>query len=114
MRIYPNYRIDMVKGDTLSFGLEFEGLGQDLSSADFTVKVNATDSTALIHKDLNDGIIKKQDNQYIVKLVPEDTKDLDAGMYHFDLQISANSDVFTPLLGVLVLVQDVTWEEEQS
>lgn len=112
--IYPNYRIDMVRGDTLSFGLEFEGLGQDLATADFTVKKNATDSVALIHKDLTDGIMKKQDYQYIVKLMPEDTAELDVGTYHFDLQISANNDVFTPLIGLFVIEQDVTFEEEQT
>ncbi len=112
--IYPNYRIDMVRGDTLSFGLEFEGLGQDLATADFTVKKNATDSVALIHKDLNDGITKKQDYQYIIKLMPEDTAELDVGTYHFDLQISANNVVYTPLIGLLVIEQDVTIEEAQT
>lgn len=112
--IYPNYRIDMVRGDTLSFGLEFEGLGQDLATADFTVKKNATDSVVLIHKDLTDGISKTEDWKYIVRLAPEDTAELDAGTYNFDLQVSANTDVFTIMIGILVLEQDVTFEEASS
>lgn len=114
MRVYPNYQIDMVKGDTLSFGLEFDGLGQDLDTADFTVKVNATDPTALIHKSLGHGITKQEDYKYIIRMDPEDTADLDAGSYNFDVQISANGDVFTIMLGVLILEQDVTWEEDES
>jgi hypothetical protein len=110
MRNYPNYQIDMVRGDTLSFGLEFEGLGQDLESADFTVKKDDNDSTVLIHKDLTNGISKADDYKYIVRLAPEDTQELDAGYYHFDLQISVNFDVFTIMLGILVLEQGVTEE----
>lgn len=113
MRTYPNYQIDMVKGDTLSFGLEFEGLGQDLESADFTVKKDDNDATVLIHKSLDNGISKKEDFKYVVRLAPEDTADLDAGYYHFDMQIGANSDIFTIMLGILVLEQGVTTQEVQ-
>ncbi len=114
MRNYPNYQIDMVKGDSLSFGLEFEGLGQDLDTADFTVKKNAKDSEVLIHKDLEYGITHPQEDKYIVRLLPSDTESLDAGYYHFDCQIGVNGDVFTIMLGILVLEQDVTFEEEDE
>lgn len=110
MRNYPNYQIDMVKGDSLSFGLEFEGLGQNLDSADFTVKKDDSDATVLIHKDLSDGISKTEDYKYIVRLAPEDTADLDAGYYHFDMQVGVNTDIFTIMLGILVLEQGVTEE----
>lgn len=113
MRNYPNYQIDMVRGDSLSFGLEFEGLGQNLDSADFTVKKDDSDATVLIHKDLSDGISKTEDYKYIVRLAPEDTADLDAGYYHFDMQVGVNTDIFTIMLGILVLEQGVT-EEVQS
>ena len=110
MRNYPNYQIDMVRGDSLSFGLEFEGLGQNLDSADFTVKKDDSDATVLIHKDLSDGISKTEDYKYIVRLAPEDTADLDAGYYHFDMQVCVNTDIFTIMLGILVLEQGVTEE----
>lgn len=110
MRNYPNYQIDMVRGDSLSFGLEFEGLGQNLESADFTVKKDDSDATVLIHKDLTDGISKTEDYKYIVRLAPEDTADLDAGYYHFDMQVGVNTDIFTIMLGILVLEQGVTEE----
>ena len=109
MQIYPNYRIDMARGDTLSFALEFEGLGQDLDSAFFTVKTTATDTEPLFQKSLTDGISKVSDDKYLVRIAPDDTSDLDAGEYNFDMQISANGDVFTIMLGVLVLAQDVTF-----
>lgn len=108
MKNNPNYQINMVKGDTLSFGLEFEGFGQNLDSAYFSVKNNATDEDYLIHKSLGHGITKSEDYKYIVRLAPEDTADLEPKEYPFDLEISANGDVFTIMLGVLVLSQDVT------
>lgn len=108
MRNYPNYQINMARGDTCSFGLEFEGLGQDLDSAFLTVKKNALDESPLFQKSLGEGISKKSDGVYIVRIAPEDTVELDAGQYAFDLQISVNTDVFTIMLGVIILSQDVT------
>jgi hypothetical protein len=64
----------------------------------------------LIHKDLSDGISKTEDYKYIVRLAPEDTADLDAGYYHFDMQVGVNTDIFTIMLGILVLEQGVTEE----
>ena len=109
MTNYPNYQINMVKGDTLSFGLEFEGLGQDLDSAFMTVKKQPIDDEILFQKSLENGISKHDDNQYIIRVNPEDTASLDAGQYAFDVQISVNSDVFTIMLGILILSQDVTY-----
>lgn len=105
-----NYQINMVRGDTLAFGLDFENLDQDLESAFFSVKVNATDDYYIFQKSLENGIYKVADNEYIVRIAPEDTAELDAGNYNFDLQISVNGEVFTIMLGIIVLEQDVTWE----
>ena len=105
-----NYQINMVRGDTLAFGLDFENLDQNLESAFFSVKVNATDDYYIFQKSLENGIYKVADNEYIVRIAPEDTAELDAGNYNFDLQISANGEVFTIMLGIIVLEQDVTWE----
>ena len=107
-----NYQITMVRGDTLAFGLEFEGLNQDIESAKFTVKVNATDEQILFQKTLGLGISKVEAGQYVVRIAPYDTENLEAGNYHFDLEISLNNDVFTIMKGILVLEQDVTWEVE--
>ena len=108
MKNNPNYQINMVRGDSCSFGLEFEGLGQDLETAFLTVKKNALDTEPLFQKSLGSGISKSDDYKYIVRIAPEDTAELDAGLYSFDVQISVNGDVFTIMLGVIILSQDVT------
>lgn len=101
--------ITMVRGDTLSFGLFIDGLdGQDLETAFFTCKSKKTDSGNVFQKSLDDGISKYNDGQYIVRVAPEDTEDIEAGKYFYDLQISVNDDVFTVMHGVLEITQDVT------
>ena len=106
-KMEENY-ITMVKGDTLSFGLLIDGLdGQDLDSAYMTCKSNKSNDN-IFQKSLDDGISKYDDGQYIVRVAPEDTEDVEAGKYFYDLQISVNDDVFTVMHGVLEITQDVT------
>ena len=100
--------IELVKGDTLSFGMEFEDFTQPLSSAYFSVKKNLTDDKYIIQKSIGNGISRRSDNQYVIRLAPEDTENVTAGQYYYDLQISANSDVFTVLRGVMNILYPVT------
>ena len=100
--------ITFVRGDTFSFGVEIEGLEQDLESAYFTCKQNYTDDVNAFQKSLDDGITKIDTGKYVVRVAPEDTKYLKAGKYFYDFQIAANGDVFTVLHGVLEIEQDVT------
>lgn len=105
---------ELIRGDTLSFAfeVEFDEAPQKLEKADFTCKTNFDDDDVVLHKGLENGIsFSKQDGTklyYIVRIAPEDTKDLEAGMYYFDLQIKLNGDVFTILNGVLKIECDVT------
>ena len=106
--------LEMIRGDTLSFAfeVEFDEAPQKLEKADFTCKANFDDNEALFHKELGNGInFSKQDGTklyYIVRVAPEDTKDLEAGMYYYDLSIELNGDVFTILNGALKIEGDVT------
>lgn len=101
--------ITFVRGDTFSFGVEIDGLEQDLDTAFFTCKQNYTDEENAFQKSLGNGITKLADGKYIVRVAPEDTASLKAGKYFYDFQISVNTDVFTVLYGVLELEQDVTF-----
>ena len=74
MRNYPNYQINMARGDSCSFGLEFEGLGQDLETAYLTVKKNALDEEPLFQKSLGHGISKSENYKYVLRIAPEDTR----------------------------------------
>lgn len=106
--------LEMIRGDTLSFAfeIEFDEAPQKLEKAYFTCKMNYDDDDMLFHKELEKGInFSKQDGTklyYIVRVAPDDTYSLEAGMYYYDLQIELNGDVFTILNGVLKIEGDVS------
>lgn len=105
---------EMIRGDTFSFAFEaeFDEAPQKLEKVDFTCKANFDDDDVVFHKELENGInFSKQDGTklyYIVRVAPEDTEDIEAGMYYYDLSIELNGDVFTILNGALKIEEDVT------
>ena len=106
--------LELIRGDTLSFAfeVEFDEAPQKLEKVDFTCKTNFDDDAVVFRKELEKGInFSKQDGTklyYIVRVAPEDTKNLETGMYYYDLQIELNGDVFTILNGALKIGSDVT------
>ena len=106
--------LEMIRGDTLQFGIgiEFDEATQELESVFFSCKKNYDDDETIFQKKLGDGIsfLKADGNKlyYIVRVAPEDTENIEAGHYYYDLQIGINSDVFTVLIGTLKIHNDVT------
>ena len=100
----------MVKGDTFAFGIEIDGV-DTLEAAFFSVKKNKYDNSYAVQKSIGDGIYQVDDGVYGVRVAPDDTKNLDAGFYYYDLQIQVNLDVFTVLIGELEIVEEVTKNE---
>lgn len=104
----------MVKGDTFRFTIEIEGLEDDLTNAYFSCKKNKQDNEYIFQKSLGDGIEKVEDSEtgktYEVVVEPTDTEEVEDGNYFYDLQLEANGEKFTPLLGVLKIDWDITRE----
>ena len=106
--------LEMIKGDTFSFAfeVEFDEAPQKLEKADFTCKTNFDDGDDVFKKTLGNGITfsKQERNKmyYVVRIAPEDTKDIEAGHYFYDMQIELNGDAFTILNGALKIESDVT------
>lgn len=106
--------LEMIRGDTLSFAfeVEFDEAPQKLEKADFTCKTNFDDDDVVFRKELEKGInFSKQERNklyYIVRVAPEDTKNIETGLYYYDLSIELNGDVFTILNGALKIESDVT------
>lgn len=107
-----NDNLKMVRGDTFSFTIEIDGLTTDLTNAYFSCKKNKDDDEYVFQKDLTDGIEKSDETttskSYKVTVAPSDTNTIEEGNYFYDLQIEAEGEVFTPLLGVLNIVADIT------
>lgn len=121
MNYYKN-NIKHVKGDTYSSALIVEGLGQALDSVYFTCRDSLkNDSTILFEKSLADGGIKQVEydeendiRKYAVRIDPYDTRNLQAGTYFYDLQITVNTDVFTIMKGNFILEQDASRKGEPT
>ena len=105
------YNIQMVKGDTLAFGVELDGIGQDLDNAQFICEETIR-GTQLFQKTLGNGITKETAPEgapadarfYKVRVAPADTAGIATGRYYYRFSVGANEDVFTLLLGVLDIV----------
>lgn len=117
MNYYSN-NIRHVKGDTFSSALTIEELGQDLDSIYFTCRDTLNDnSSILFEKSLNNGITlveydKENDiRKYAIRINPDDTKEIQSGIYFYDLQISVNRDVFTIMKGRFILEQESARKE---
>ena len=106
--------LEMIKGDTLSFAveIEFDDKPQELENAFFTCKRNLDDGDVVFQKTLGKGIsFRKQERNkmyYVVRIAPEDTKDIETGHYFYDMQIEINGDVFTILIGALKIRNGIT------
>lgn len=101
----------MVRGDTLAFGVEIEGLGQDLDTCYFSCKTDPSDTSYVFQKSLDDGITVVEQGKYRVRVAPDDTENLNTGKYFYDLEIGINGDIYTVLRGKLEIVYDITREE---
>ena len=104
---YTTYNIKMVKGDTQSFGFELEGV-ENLDAAYFSCKRNSQDENYLFQRSLNNGITKRAENQYVVRITPDNTALLEPGQYWYDLEIIKNGDIFTIFRGILELLPEIT------
>ena len=113
--------ITMVKGDTMSFGFQIQGLeGSTPSSIVFSCKDDPEDDAAIFTSSLeNGGIWLDEENEetdtltYGVRIAPEKTEDLNVGRYFYDLEVTinggtVNEDVFTLMKGRLQIEYDVT------
>ena len=106
-----NENITMVKGDTLAFNVEvFDENGEAMSvdSAFMTCKKRPSDSEKVFQKSLGNGI-SQSDGMMLVRVAPEDTREVDEGQYFYDFQIGVGNDIFTIMIGILSLEQDVTF-----
>lgn len=104
--IMADTNISMTRGDTMSFGVEYDGTTQNLTSAFFTIKSNYDDETPIVRKSINHGITKVGTGQYVVRLAPADTAAVEPGYYYYDFEISINGDRFTLLKGMLTIEID--------
>lgn len=109
-----NQDIEMVKGDTLAFNFQLQGLGGEDPDTIILSCAEHYGETPLFTVDLNNGIAKvdydvtKDVATYSVRIAPQKTASLDVNRYYYDMQITINDDVITLMRGRLALLNEVT------
>lgn len=107
--------ITMIKGDTLAFDFQVQGLGGATpTSIAFTCRENPESEAYYFQSALDNGItLDNYDTEtdtatYSVRVRPDKTEELSAGRYYYDLQMKVNGDTLTLMKGRLNIDWDVT------
>ena len=98
----------MIRGASVSFGLEYDGTTQDLDAAYWTIKKDWNDVTPLVQKTIGDGIDKIGTSKYVWHLEHDDTANLAPDFYVYDCWIEMNNDFFPILSGTLHIRPNAT------
>ena len=102
--------ITMIKGDTVAFNVEVFDENEEpvtIDSAFFTCKKKPASSEKVFQKSLGYGITQSE-GLISVRIAPEDTNEVEAGQYFYDFQIGSGDDIYTVLIGMLTIEQNVT------
>lgn len=110
-----NRDLTMVKGDTLSFAFQIQGLGGKIPDSIFlTVKKTIETESPLFNIYDGDTIrLRSYDEEsdiftYVVRIPPYLTADLELGRYYYDLEIQINEDTLTLMKGRFTLDYEIT------
>ena len=102
--------IAMTKGDTVAFNCIVygsDGTPIDVDSAYFTCKKRLSGET-IFQKSLNNGI-SQTEGIMTIRIAPEDTVEIDEGIYFYDFTIGVADDVFTIKKGTFTVEWDATY-----
>jgi hypothetical protein len=109
-----NQNIEMVKGDTLAFNFQLQGLGGDNPDTIIFSCAEHYGDSPIFTANLNDGIsnvdydVANDLATYSVRIAPQKTASLDVNRYYYDMQLTVNDDVITLMRGRLALLNEVT------
>ena len=105
--------IDIVRGDSLTFG--FEVIGLNGATPDFTFTCKDHYDGDIIFTATNDsGITLEEYDEtsdkaiYSVWIAPNKTNNLELTRYYYDLEMRLDEDVITLMRGRFTLLYDVT------
>lgn len=107
-----DYNMSMVAGDTLAFAVEIEGQDADtVTAATFCAAGDLEAGVLAFEKTLGDGITYAGQMDdcaiYNVSTDPEDTENLEPGIYYYQLKLEYAPDVFTVAKGILKIERSI-------
>lgn len=106
--------IDMVKGDSLEFAFQLQGLEGAEPTIVFSCALNYYDNPLFTvdNEDVN-GITRdsydavKDIATYTIRVAPSKTEPLDLNRYYYDLEMRLNDEIITLMRGRLTLLYEV-------
>lgn len=100
----------LVKGDSFTFDIILSELEnyENVNSIFFSVKKTKIDQNYTFQKSLTNGIISIDTLKYRVCIEPQDSELLECGEYYYDLEIGINNDIYTIMMGILHITEDIT------
>ena len=104
--------LDIIRGDTVNIQFEIDSdtvfdLSNENFNVTFSLKKAATDTAYVFQKDKT-AVTSPADNVFILRIAPEDTTNLVAGFYFYDIQLSIGDDIYTIALGKFNINIDIT------
>ena len=105
-----NSNITMTKGDTVAFNvimMDKEENPITVDTAFFTVKKRLT-GEQIFQKSIGDGI-SQSEGIMSVRVAPEDTREIDEGIYFYDFCVGIGEDIFTLSKGSFTVEWDATY-----
>lgn len=106
------YDLSMVRGDTLEFDVTIDGGDLAITAVYMTAKAAVAPAADLFQLSLGDGITATADGWHF-RVPPEATFNAVPGLYNYDVQFETDDDVYTPLIGKLEILNDVTHIEPE-
>ena len=100
------YDLQMVRGDTLEFDVSIDG-ELTVTAVYMTARAAIAPQANLFQLELGDGITATADGWHF-RVPPGATFSAAPGMYVYDVQFETATDVYTPLIGKLEIINDVT------
>ena len=107
--------LTMIKGDTLAFNFQVQGLnGAEPAGIYFTCREKPESEDFYFQRSLVAGITQiDYDDEtdtatYSVRVRPDETENVTAGRYYYDLQMTVDEDILTLMKGRLNIEWQVT------
>ncbi len=99
----------IIKGNNISFKVEFNDLESEVTGAYMSAKKKVNDTAYAFQVSLGNGIsIIPDTNSYLVNVPTTLTKNLECGSYYYDLTFVIGTTVITLLNGIMTVNPNIT------
>ena len=113
-----NHDLEYMRGDTFRARVTISNVSrEDVTGLTFSVKKAKADKEYIVQETFETGGFTPASEEgteadYVMRVAPEHTENLDSGDYVYDLELRLGDDVYTLMNGKLTLMEDVTRRDD--